>query len=87
MIMMWLVTLMLGAGLAIASGQGVKWRLLNLAIILGCMGVGYGLGYAVGLGRGNFGAVANQALPVSMMFGIVGALGCLWLNSRPKEMS
>jgi hypothetical protein len=85
MTMLWLVTLILGSSLAVASGQGVKWRLLNAVIILGCMGMGYGLGYAVGLGSRNFGTVPNQALPLSMMFGIVGALGCLWQNnSRPK---
>ena len=81
--MLWLVTLLLGSSLAVASGEGVKWRLLNVVIILGCMGMGYG--YAVGLGSKNFGTVPNQALPLSMMFGIVGALGCLWQNnSRPK---
>ena len=85
MTMLWLVTLLLGSTLAVASGEGVKWRLLNVVIILGCMGLGYGLGYALGLGSGNLGSVPNQALPLSMMFGIVGALGCLWQsNSRPK---
>jgi hypothetical protein len=85
MTMLWLVTLLLGAGFAVASGAGVKWKFLNMAIILGCMGLGYGLGYALGLGSGNLGRVPNQALPLSMVFGIAGALGCLWQNnSRPK---
>jgi hypothetical protein len=85
MTMLWLVTLILGAALAVASGDGVTWKLVNVVIILGCMGLGYGLGYALGLGRGYFGSVANQALPLAMMFGIVGALGCLWQNNaRPK---
>ena len=85
MTMLWLVTLILGSGFAVASGEGVKWKLFNMAIILGCMGLGYGLGYSLGLGSGNLGSVPNQALPLSMMFGIVGALGCLWQNnSRPK---
>jgi hypothetical protein len=47
-----------------------------MVIILGCMGLGYGLGYSLGLGSGNLGRVPNQALPLSMMFGLVGALGC-----------
>jgi hypothetical protein len=85
MTMLWLVTLILGSGFAVASGEGAKWKFLNMVIILGGMGLGYGLGYSLGLGRGNFGSVPNQALPLSMMFGIVGALGCLWQNnSRPK---
>jgi hypothetical protein len=40
MTILWLVTLILGAGLAVASGQGAKWKLLNVVIILGCMGIG-----------------------------------------------
>jgi hypothetical protein len=85
MTMLWLVTLLLGSILAVASGEGVNWKFVNLVIILGCMSLGYGLGYALGLGSGNLGSVPNQALPLSMMFGIVGALGCLWQNnSRPK---
>jgi hypothetical protein len=85
MTMIWLVTLLLGSGFAVASGEGVKSKLLNVVIILGCMGLGYGLGYALGLGSGNLGRVPNQALPLSVMFGIVGALGCLWQNtSHPK---
>lgn len=85
MTMIWLVTLILASGFALATGEEVKGKLLNMVIILGCMGVGYGLGYALGLGSGNLGRIPNQALPLSMMFGIVGALGCLWQNtSRPK---
>jgi len=85
MTMIWLVTRILASGFALATGEEVKGKLLNMVIILGCMGVGYGLGYALGLGSGNLGRIPNQALPLSMMFGIVGALGCLWQNtSRPK---
>jgi len=35
MTMLWLVTLLLGSGFAVASGDGVKWKLLNVVIILG----------------------------------------------------
>jgi hypothetical protein len=86
MTMLWLVTLLMGSSLAVASGEGVTWKLANMAIILGCMGLGYGLGYALGLGRGYFGSVANQALPLSMMFGIVGALACLWQSDSGLKM-
>ena len=55
MTMLWLVTLLLGSSLAVANGEGVKWRLLNVVIILGCMGLGYGLGYSLGLWAWLFG--------------------------------
>jgi hypothetical protein len=74
MAMLWLVTLILVSGFAIASGHGMKWKLFNVLIILGCMGLGYCLGYAAGLGSKNMGMVPNAALPFAMMFGIVGAL-------------
>jgi hypothetical protein len=78
---LWLVTLILASGFAVASGRGVRWKLLNVGFILICMGLGYGIGYAAGLGSKNLGAVPHAALPFSMMFGIVGALGCLQRNN------
>ena len=81
---LWLLTLLLSAGFAIAGGDGVKWRSLNVLVIAACMGLGYGLGYSLGLGSKNLGAVPNEALPLSMMFGIVAALGCVWNNSSAK---
>jgi hypothetical protein len=79
--LVWLAALILGAGFAITGGQSVKWKLLNLAIILGCMGLGFGIGYAAGLGSENMGSVSNAGSPLSLMFGIVGALGCIQLNN------
>jgi hypothetical protein len=46
------------------------------------MGAGFGIGYAAGLGSKNLGQVQNADLPVSMMFGIIAALGCIQLNNR-----
>jgi hypothetical protein len=77
MAVLWLAALVLGTGFAIATGQDVKWKLLNILIILGCMGVGFGIGYAAGLGSGNMGMIPHAGLPFSMMFGIVGAMGCV----------
>jgi hypothetical protein len=84
MTLIWLATLVLASGFALAGAEGLRGKLLNLLITLGCMALGFGLGYALGLGSGNLGRVPNAAWPVSMMFGIVGALCCVWLNSRPE---
>jgi hypothetical protein len=81
----WLVALVLGAVFAVTGAQGAKWKLLHAAIILGCMGLGLGIGYAAGLGSGNLGRVPNAAIPLSLIFGIVGSMGCVALNiSRAK---
>jgi len=34
----WLAALILGSGFAIFGGQTAKWKLINSAIILACMG-------------------------------------------------
>jgi hypothetical protein len=78
--MVWLAALLLGSGFAIAGGQGWGRKSLNAAIILGSIGLGLGLGYAAGLGTQNFGRVPNAALPVGLIFGIVGAVGCMVAN-------
>lgn len=84
MAIIWLAALILGSAFAIVGGQGVKGKLLNVVIILGCMGAGLGIGYSAGLGSQNLGRAPNEAIPFSMMFGIVGALGCVALNWRAK---
>lgn len=77
----WLAALILGSAFAIASGQGAKWKVLNAVIILACMGLGLGLGYAVGLGSTDMGFVRNQGVPFAMMFGIAGAMACVARNT------
>jgi hypothetical protein len=81
MAIVWLAALILGSGFAIATGQGAKWKVLNAVIIVGCMGAGLGLGYSVGLGRGNFGFVRGEGVQFAMMFGIVGAMACVARNT------
>jgi NhaP-type Na+/H+ or K+/H+ antiporter len=77
-----LVALILGSGFAILGGQTAKWRLMNLAIILACMVAGFGIGHAAGLGSKNLGQVHHADVPLSMMFGIIAAFGCIQLNNR-----
>jgi len=81
MAVIWLAALILGSVFAIATGEGAKWKLLNAVIILACMGVGFGLGYAMGLGSGNLGFVPGQGVPFAMMFGIVAAMTCVVRNT------
>jgi hypothetical protein len=81
MTVIWLAALILGTGFAIATGDGAKWKVLNVVIILGCMGLGFGLGYAAGLGTKNFGSVPNEGLPFAMVFGIVAAMACVARNT------
>jgi hypothetical protein len=81
MAVIWLVALILGSAFAIAAGDSAKWKVLNAVIILGCMGVGLGLGYSLSLGRGNFGSVHGEGVQFAMMFGIVGAMACVARNT------
>ncbi len=84
--LVWLTALVLGSGFAISGGLKTKGKLLNLSIILGCMALGFGIGYAAGLGSGNMGSIPDAGLPFSMMFGIVAAFGCVYLNNwRQKQ--
>lgn len=77
----WIVALLLGFAFAIASGQGAKWKLLNAVIVLVSMALGLGLGYSLSLGRGNIGSVEGAGVEFAMMFGIVGAMGCVARNT------
>ncbi|MGA2418468.1 MAG: hypothetical protein ABSG69_00165 [Candidatus Acidiferrum sp.] len=80
MVAIWLAALILGSAYAVAGAQGIQWKLINLVIILGCIGLGLAIGYAAGLGSGNLGRVPNGAGPFAMIFGTVGAMACVALN-------
>lgn len=76
----WLAALVLGSLFAIAGAQELNWKLINALIILGCMGIGFGLGFAFGLGSKNLGRVPDAGLTFSMILGIVAAMGCVAQN-------
>jgi hypothetical protein len=79
--LIWLIPLTLGVIFAISGGNGLKWKLLNFLIIVICMAIGFGIGYAAGLGSQNLGRVPNGGWLFAMMFGLVAALTCVQLNS------
>ncbi|MGA8270680.1 MAG: hypothetical protein WB919_03915, partial [Candidatus Sulfotelmatobacter sp.] len=73
----WLIALILTSAFAIVESDGWKWKLLNAFIILGCWAIGFGIGYAAGLGRGNLARAQDVSAPFGMMLGIVGAMVCI----------
>jgi hypothetical protein len=88
MTILWLAALILGSAFAIVGADGVKWKLINGLIIVGCMGLGLGIGHAVGLGSQNLGRAPHEGMPFSMIFGIVGAMACVAENnSRARDES
>ena len=88
MAILWLAALILGSAFAIVGAEGLKWKLLNGLIIIGCMGLGLGIGHAAGLGSQNLGRVPHAGMPFSMIFGVVGAMVCVAQNnSRAKGES
>lgn len=78
--LVWIVALILASGAAIAGGHGVKGKLVNLGIILGCMALGFSIGYAAGLGSENMGRVRDVGWSFALMLGIVASMGCMKLN-------
>jgi hypothetical protein len=83
----WLIALILALGFAIGGSDGWKWRLLNVIIILGCAAIGFGIGYAAGLGRGNLARAPDAGAPFGMMLGIVGAMVCIRGNEQRSSRS
>jgi hypothetical protein len=75
-----LAGLIVVSALAIAGGKGAKWKLLNLIIILGSMGLGLFIGYVAGMWGKNMEIGAAAALPLSILLGLVAAIGCLRRN-------
>ncbi len=73
----WLAALLLGSGVAVSIGSGVKGKVINAVIILVCMGMGAGVGFAIGQGRGNLGMVPNATMPFAVIFGALGAMVCV----------
>jgi hypothetical protein len=72
--------LMAASVLAIAGAKEMKWKLLNLLIILGFVATGVGIGFLIGIWGGNPAIGGHTVLPLSTLLGAVGGLGCIRRN-------
>jgi hypothetical protein len=81
---LWLVALLGLSVMAVVTAQGIKWKLLNSAIILGFVAVGLGIGAAMGAWGRNMEIGALTAIPLAVGLGAVGALGC-WRRNKMRE--
>jgi hypothetical protein len=70
------VALVLGAAICIASATGLKWRLVNLGFILTFTGLGFGVGYLFG---------GQVAIPLAVSVGAASAAGCAVWNKWRKQ--
>jgi hypothetical protein len=73
--------------MAILSAKGIKWKLLNIIIILGCAAAVVGIGAAVGAWGGNMKIGGLVAMPLAICLGAVGAFGCWWRNKMQEKKS
>jgi hypothetical protein len=80
----WLLGLLLLSAMAVITAKGIKWKLINLAIILGFIGAGISIGAGLGAWGQNMAIGGELAVPLAICFGAVGALGC-WRRNRIRE--
>lgn len=82
----WAVLLVLFSAWAIIGGNGAKWKLLNLVIILAFMAGGIGIGFALGTWGGNAAIREQPAASFMILLGCVGAFACALRNRmRAKD--
>jgi hypothetical protein len=79
------------AVLAVIGAKGAKSKILNIAVILGFMAVGLGIGALLGVWGKNNGLGAEFAVPLAELLGAVGAFGCMrrnkWIEKKNVEGS
>jgi len=72
---------------AIIKGKGMKWKLLNLLIIVGSIAFGLGTGFAAGMWSDNMSFGGHLGLALGSLFGVVGAYECVSLNKRRNAIA
>jgi hypothetical protein len=75
-----LVGLLVLSGIAVVSAETTSWKLINVAVILGCILVGFGIGVGLEVGNQRLKAGAYIAVP----FGIIVALEC-WRRNHTRN--
>ena len=83
----WLAALVGLGGYAIIGAKGVKWKLINLGIIVGLMASGMGLGLLAGMWGKNMAIGGEVAVPLAIALGAVGGLGCIRRNIMREKIA
>jgi hypothetical protein len=73
--------------IALVGAKGIKWKLLNLVIILGFMAASLVIGFGFGVWGNSQTVGANVAVVLMPWLGLVGALGCIRRNKRREKQS
>jgi hypothetical protein len=81
----WYLLLIVLSCMAVVGGKGVKWKLLNLLIILGFMAGGIAVAFALGAWGGSGEIAGHLAFVLMPLMGCVGAFGCLRRNKRREK--
>jgi predicted RND superfamily exporter protein len=81
---LWLGAFLVLSVMAVVTARGIKWKLLNIAIILGFVAVGLGIGAAMGAWGGNMEIGGLAAVPLAVGLGAADALGC-WRQNKMRE--
>ena len=82
--LLWLATLFVVTGIAVAGAKGAKQKLLNLLIIVACVALGLGIGYAIGFWGKNMAIGVEAAVPLGISLGVIAAVGC-WQRNRMRR--
>lgn len=84
---LWLLVFLVLLVFAVAGAKGVKWKLLNLLIIMAFMVLGIAIGFGLGAWGGNMAIGGHVAAPLMTLLGAVGAFGCIRRNKRRDKQN
>jgi hypothetical protein len=73
------------AAVAVNGGEGAKWKLLNLLIVLGFAGVGFIISFAFNEWSDSSALAVAVAVPIIAAFGIASASVCMRQNKKRNK--